>query len=42
MDTYEANGIVPWENLIVTYDSDGSVNIPLIKSIIEDEIIPRL
>ena len=42
MDTYEANGIVPWENLIVTYDSDGSVNIPLIKSIIEYEIIPRL
>ncbi len=42
MDTYETNGIVPWKNLIVTYDSDGSVNIPLIKSIIEDEIIPRL
>ena len=42
MDIYEANGIAPWENLIVTYDSDGSVNIPLIKSIIEDEIIPRL
>lgn len=42
MKIYEANGIVPWRNLIVTYDSDGSVNVPLIKSIIEDEVIPRL
>ena len=42
MKIYEANGIVPWRNLIVTYDSDGSVNVPLIKSIIENEIIPRM
>ena len=36
---YEQAGIVPWDNLIVTYDSeDGILNIPLIES----EIIYRL
>ena len=38
----EDAGIVPWKNLIVTYDVDDSINIMMIKSIIENEIIPRL
>ena len=35
-------GIEPWKNLIVTYDNDGVINVPLIKSIIENDVIPRL
>ena len=42
MQTYESVGIVPWENLIVTYDVDDYINIPMVKSIIENEVIPRL
>ncbi len=42
MDVLEDAGIVPWKNLIVTYDMDGVINIPLIKSIIENEVLPRL
>jgi len=42
MALYEKEGIVPWENLIVTYDVNGTINSPLIKSIIEYEVIPRL
>ena len=38
----ESAGIVPWKNLIVTYDNDGIINVPMIKSIIEHEVIPRL
>lgn len=39
MDQYEKMGIVPWDNLIITYDSDdGILNIPLIES----EIINKL
>ncbi|MBR3377173.1 MAG: hypothetical protein IKG44_05795 [Mogibacterium sp.] len=38
----ERAGIVPWKNLIVTYDNDGVINVPLIKSIIENDVIPRL
>ena len=39
LSQYEKVGIVPWDNLIVTYDSeDGILNIPLIES----EIIYRL
>ena len=34
--------IVPWKNLIITYDVNGGINIPLIKSIIENDVIPRL
>ena len=39
---YERAGIVPWRNLIITYDKDGVINAPLIKSIIEHEVLPRL
>jgi len=42
MEIMEKGGIVPWKNLIVTYDIDGSINVPLIKSIIEKDVIPRL
>lgn len=42
MTLMERAGIVPWKNLIVTYDNDGVINIPLIKSIIENDVIPRL
>ena len=42
MVIFESAGIVPWENLIVTYDVDGMINVPMIKSIIENDVIPRL
>ena len=42
MEIMERGGIVPWENLIVTYDVDDYINIPMIKSIIENDVIPRL
>ena len=42
MEIMEKGGIVPWKNLIVTYDIDGSINVPMIKSIIEKDVIPRL
>jgi len=35
-------GIVPWKNLIITYDVNGGINVPLIKNIIENDVIPRL
>lgn len=42
MDVFAGIGIVPWKNLIITYDIDGVINVPMIKSIIEHEVIPRL
>ena len=42
MDVFAGIGIVPWRNLIITYDIDGVINVPLIKSIIKDDVIPRL
>lgn len=42
MKLLEQADIVPWKNLIVTYDNDGVINVPLIKSIIENDVIPRL
>lgn len=42
MELMEKGGIVPWRNLIVTYDIDDYINIPMIKSIIEKDVIPRL
>jgi len=40
--SFESIGIVPWKNLIITYDVEGAINIPMIKSIIEYDVIPRL
>lgn len=42
IDLMERAGIVPWKNLIITYDNDGVINVPMIKSIIENEVLPRL
>lgn len=42
MELYESAGIVPWKNLIVTYDNNGELNLPMIKSIVENEVLPRL
>lgn len=39
---YERAGIVPWRNLIITYDEGGVINAPLINSIIEHDVLPRL
>ena len=40
---YERFGIVPWKNLIITYDTvDGGINMALIDSIIRYEVLPRL
>ena len=38
--TYEGAGIVPWDNLIVTYDNpDGTLNIRIIDSEIQNKIL---
>ena len=43
MSVYERCGIVPWKNLIVTYDTlDGGINMAFIDSIIRYQILPRL
>lgn len=42
MNLMEEFGIVPWKNMIITYDNDGEINVPMIKSIIEHDVIPRL
>ena len=43
MDVFERHGIVPWKNLIVTYDTeDGGINMGLIDSIVRFQILPRL
>ena len=43
MRVYEQHGIVPWKNLIVTYDTvDGGINMAQIDSIIKYQILPRL
>ena len=35
-EDYERYGIVPWSNLIVTYDTpDGGVNVPLIDAMLK-------
>ncbi len=39
---YRQAGIVPWENLIVTYDRDGAANMQIIKSTILYHLLPRL
>ena len=43
MQVYERNGIVPWKNLFVTYDTeDGAINMGLIDSIVRFQVLPRL
>lgn len=39
---YRRAGIVPWDNLIVTYENDGQLNMAMVDAIIKNEIIPRL
>lgn len=42
MNVYQENGILPWENLIVTYDKGNNINMAVIDSVIRNQIIPRL
>lgn len=42
MNAFSGVDIVPWKNLIITYDIDGVINVPMVKSIIENDVIPRL
>lgn len=35
LEAYKAHGIVPWDNLIVTYDNDGNLNLEYIESIVK-------
>lgn len=38
---YDKMGIVPWKNLIITYDSeDGGVNLGIIESEIRNKLLP--
>ena len=40
MEMYEKAGIVPWKNLIVTYDDeDGNINVGIIESEIKNKLI---
>lgn len=40
MEVYEKAGIVPWKNLIVTYDDeDGNINVGIIESEIKNKLI---
>ena len=39
---YRQIGIVPWDNLIVTYEKEGIINVAMVNAIIKNEIIPRL
>ena len=32
---YESSGIVPWDNLIVTYDKDGAIDLKYIEAIVQ-------
>lgn len=43
MSEYERIGIVPWKNMIVTYDTeDGAINMGLIDAIVRFQVLPRL
>lgn len=42
LNDYRQAGIVPWQNLIVTYDQDGAANMQIIKSTILYHLLPRL
>ncbi|MGI6767074.1 MAG: hypothetical protein ACOX4R_07720 [Lentihominibacter sp.] len=42
LNDYRQAGIVPWQNLIVTYDRDGAANMQIIKSTILYHLLPRL
>lgn len=40
LDLYESVGIVPWKNLIVTYDNEqGTIDIPIIESEIRNKLL---
>lgn len=40
MNLYETRGIVPWKNLIVTYDDEnGHINLAEIDSIITNKLL---
>lgn len=37
---YEKAGIVPWDNLIVTYDgADGNLNLAIVESEIKNKLL---
>ena len=42
LDDYYDIGLIPGDNLIVTFDSNGIMNMGLIEGIIKNEVIPRL
>lgn len=39
---FEKVGIEQWDNLIVTYDSNGRINLAAIDAVIRFDILPRL
>ena len=40
MQLYASVGIVPWDNLIVTYDnSDGIIDLRIVKAEIENKLV---
>ena len=40
LEIYESVGIVPWKNLIVTYDNErGTIDIPVLESEIRNKLL---
>ena len=35
LDLYELGDIVPWDNLIITFDKDGSIDLNYIEAIVK-------
>ena len=42
MIQYETAGILPWKNLIVTYDIDNEINTQSIDAMIKHFLMPAL
>ena len=42
LQQYLHAGIIPGNNLLISYDQDGVINMPIIENMIRYEVIPRL
>ena len=42
LERYYGAGLIPGDNLILTFDRRGTINMGMIEAVIVNEIIPRL
>lgn len=42
LERYNAAGIIPGDNLILSFDRRGTINMGMVDAIVENEVIPRL